>query len=135
MLIDLQYWNFHRHRPASVIHLNYVVSWSVNLFIYHYFFSTPEFSCSEFKNDIDFTKWNSCVPQDGGWSSWRSLPGGCMSRRVCNNPAPNRCGKPCSGSSFQNKCSLPDLRMQAPSKPSNPFLGFTFRRHDDIRHM
>lgn len=97
--------------------------------------STPEFSCSEFKNDIDFTKWNSCVPQDGGWSSWRSLPGGCMSRRVCNKPAPNRCGKPCSGSSFQNKCSLPDLRMQAPSEPSDPFQRFTFRRHDDIRNV
>lgn len=42
-MIDLQYWNFHRHRAASVIHLNYAVSWSVNLFIYHYFSALPSF--------------------------------------------------------------------------------------------
>ncbi|XP_052710144.1 heme peroxidase 2-like [Crassostrea angulata] len=75
--------------------------------------STPEFSCSEFKNDIDFTKWNSCVPKNGGWSSWRQIGRGCVFRRVCNNPTPNKCGKPCTGSSYRYECGQLDLTMRA----------------------
>lgn len=79
----------------------------------YFFFSTPEFSCSEFKNDIDFTKWNSCVPKNGGWSPWRQIGRGCVFRRVCNNPTPNKCGKPCTGSSYRYECGQIDLTMRA----------------------
>ncbi|XP_062579240.1 peroxidasin homolog, partial [Saccostrea cucullata] len=78
--------------------------------------STPEFSCSEFKNDIDFTKWDSCIPRNGGWSPWRSV-GRCASRRTCNNPSPNKCGKRCSESSFKYECSFPDLSQIRPVTP------------------
>ncbi|XP_048767283.2 peroxidase mlt-7-like [Ostrea edulis] len=84
--------------------------------------STPEFSCSKFKNDIDFTKWSSCIPRNGGWSSWRSA-GRCTFRRTCNNPTPNKCGKPCNGRPhrFDRSCNV-DLGMQPRRETLQPFL-------------
>lgn len=80
-----------------------------------FFYSTPEFSCSSFQNDIDFTKWNSCIPVNGGWSSWRQI--GCTFRRTCNNPSPNKCGKPCSGRSYRVECAPPfDLTSRLTSR-------------------
>lgn len=62
-------------------------------------FSNPEVPCSDIP-DI-------CFPVHGGWSEWKDNCCGCCTQqyRKCDNPPPNKCGKPCEGYDFRYKKS------------------------------
>lgn len=100
--------------------LTYVVP--ITLFVkYGLIFRNPLVNCRYIK-DIDLSTWgeaSGCQPINGAWSRWQSTP--CFGHwqiryRLCNNPAPNECGEPCS--------AMYQIRMQ--------FCGPLWPRHREM---
>ncbi|XP_052258555.1 chorion peroxidase-like [Dreissena polymorpha] len=68
--------------------------------------TNPLVNCTNIQN-FDLSPWT-CTPVNGGWSAWKTTP--CYGNirfqyRICNNPIPNACGKPCSAPfEFLSEC-------------------------------